>query len=274
MNDNEIYKIRERGQVVNEACQWIAEHRRLAMSLAVRPILILTAIELVNILFIKSIAMSLIIGLVALLLVPMVPSMMMFVAENAEEYDYPNRQPKLLELWDLWKSYFASALLIGVIGGVASFLCSVTMVGPIFIEMVQNVVLVVHQRNRDDGLLSAIARAFSLSFTNFLSLMLMILGTTIITASMMLGPLAMGWLIFMYLRSMFTFQMYEVINNVMDSEAWISLVLTVLAVGYIFANMTSIIIAHFFYGHCIACENQREAIRQERKKRREEANKA
>ena len=266
MNDNEIYKIRERGQVVNEACQWIAEHRRLAMSLAVRPILILTAIELVNILFIKSIAMSLIIGLVALLLVPTVPSMMMFVAENAEEYDYPNRQPKLLELWDLWKSYFASALLIGVIGGVASFLCSVTMVGPIFIEMVQNVVLVVHQRNRDDGLLSAIARAFSLSF--------MILGTTIITASMMLGPLAMGWLIFMYLRSMFTFQMYEVINNVMDSEAWISLVLTVLAVGYIFANMTSIIIAHFFYGHCIACENQREAIRQERKKKREEANKA
>ena len=75
MNDNEIYKIRERGQVVNEACQWIAEHRRLAMSLAVRPILILTAIELVNILFIKSIAMSLIIGLVALLLVPTVPSM-------------------------------------------------------------------------------------------------------------------------------------------------------------------------------------------------------
>ena len=46
---SEIYEIRERGQVVTEGCQWIITHRRLAMQLAVKPVLILAIIELANI---------------------------------------------------------------------------------------------------------------------------------------------------------------------------------------------------------------------------------
>ncbi len=266
---NDIYKIRERGQVVNEACQWIAGHRRLAISLAVRPVLILTALEIINILFVESILLSLLLCLIALLLVPTIPSIMMYIVENDVPWPCP-----MSELWRLWKSYFASALLIGVIGTVASLLCSVTMVGPVIVEMVQDVVLVVHQRNRDDGMMSAISRAFSLSFTNFPSLMLMILGKCIITFSMIFGPYSILFLIYELTKSVIPPSFNEVLRKMMTEEAEISFMLTVVVVGYVFASMISIIIAHFFYGHCIACEDQREAIRQERRKRREEANKA
>ena len=68
VNMSEIYEIRERGQVVTEGCQWIVTHRRLAMQLAVKPVLILAIIELANILFLQSIAFSLIIAFIALLL--------------------------------------------------------------------------------------------------------------------------------------------------------------------------------------------------------------
>ena len=54
MTESGIYKIRERGQVVTEGCQWIVTHSRLAMQLAVKPVLILAVIELVNIIFLKS----------------------------------------------------------------------------------------------------------------------------------------------------------------------------------------------------------------------------
>ena len=136
MAESEIYKIRERGQVVTEGCQWIVTHSRLAMQLAVKPVLILAVIELANIIFLKSILFSLGIAFVALLLIPTVPSMMMYVAEHAEEFDYPKRLPKLLELWQLWKSYFISAIVIGGISVAASFLCSMTIAAPFFIDSI------------------------------------------------------------------------------------------------------------------------------------------
>ena len=110
----------------------------MAMQLAVKPVLILAIIELANIIFIKSILFSVLIAIVALLLVPTVPSMMMYVAEHAEEFDYPKRLPKLLELWRLWKSYFISAVVIGGISVAASFLCSMTIAAPFFIDSIRS----------------------------------------------------------------------------------------------------------------------------------------
>jgi hypothetical protein len=269
INETSIYEIRERGQVVNAGCQWIAEHRKLAMSLAVRPILILTAIEIVNILFVKSILLSLIIALIGLLFVPTVPSMMMYVVENAEEYDYPNRQPKLLELWSLWKGYLASALCIGIIGFVAAFLCSITVAGPIFIEVMQSIVLVHHHRNMDDGILTAISRAFTLSFANFPSLLFMLLGTCIITFAMVFGPCSFAFLFFEFISSVIPHSVMEMLNKMMDTEAYVTLGITIVVVGYFFSTMISIIVAHFYYGHCIACENRREAIKREKRRMRE-----
>ena len=175
VNMSEIYEIRERGQVVTEGCQWIVTHRRLAMQLAVKPVLILAIIELANILFLQSIAFSLIIAFIALLLVPTVPSMMMYVAEHPEEYDYPKRLPKLLELWTLWQSYFISAIVIGGVSIAASFLCSMTVAAPVFIDAIRNMALVIPPRNRENGMLSAIGNAGTLSFPNFVSLMHIIL---------------------------------------------------------------------------------------------------
>ena len=53
-----------------------------------------------------------------------------------------------------------------------------------------------------------------------------------------------------------------------DTETQISLILECLAVGYVFAGMISIIVTHFFYGHCMMCEEKKEAEIEARKKRR------
>ncbi len=273
VNMSEIYEIRERGQVVTEGCQWIVTHRRLAMQLAVKPVLILAIIELANILFLQSIAFSLIIAFIALLLVPTVPSMMMYVTEHPEEYDYPKRLPKLLELWTLWKSYFISAIVIGGVSIAASFLCSMTVAAPVFIDAIRNMALVIHHRNRENGMMSAIGNAVTLSFSNFVSLMLMILGVTIITMSMIFGPILMiisfAAIISLYLP----LALKDTIARMMtDTETVLSLVFECVIVGYVFAGMVSIIVTHFFYGHCITCEEKSKAEKEARKKQKQSSN--
>ena len=269
MTESEIYKIRERGQVVTEGCQWIVTHSRLAMQLAVKPVLILAIIELANIFFLKSILFSIGIAFVALLLIPTVPSMMMYVAEHAEEFDYPKRLPKLLELWRLWKNYFISAIVIGGISIVASFLCSMTIAAPIFIDSIRNMALVIHHRNRENGMLSAIGNAVTLSFSNFVSMMFMILGVGIITLSMMVGPILMilsfAKIISLYIPLALKTSITRIIS---DSETMISLTLECLIVGYVFAGMVSIIVTHFFYGHCLLCDEKNKAEKAARKKQK------
>ena len=269
MTESDIYKIRERGQVVTEGCQWIVTHSRLAMQLAVKPVLILAIIELANILIVKNILFSVVIAIVALLLVPTVPSMMMYVAEHAEEFDYPKRLPKLLELWRLWKSYFISAVVIGGISVAASFLSSMTIAAPFFIDSIRNMALVIHHRNREDGMMSAIGNAVTLSFSNFVSLMLMILGVGIITLSMLFGPILMilsyGKLISLYLPLAWKMQITSMYS---DTETLISLILECLIIGYIFSGMVSIIVTHFFYGHCMVCEEKSKAEKEARKKQK------
>ena len=269
MAESEIYKIRERGQVVTEGCQWIVTHSRLAMQLAVKPVLILAVIELANIIFLKSILFSLGIAFVALLLIPTVPSMMMYVAEHAEEFDYPKRLPKLLELWRLWKSYFISAVVIGGISVAASFLCSMTIAAPFFIDSIRNMALVIHHRNSENGMMSAIGNAVTLSFSNFVSLMFMILGVSIITMSMIIGPtlliISFAGILSLYISPALKDLITRILN---DSETQISLILECLIVGYVFAGMISIIVTHFFYGHCMMCEEEKKAEKEARKKQR------
>ena len=269
MTESEIYKIRERGQVVTEGCQWIVTHSRLAMQLAVKPVLILAIIELANIFFFKSILFSLAIAFVALLLIPTVPSMMMYVAEHAEEFDYPKRLPKLLELWRLWKSYFISAIVIGGISVVASFLCSMTIAAPFFIDSIRNMALVIHHRNMENGMMSAIGNAVTLSFSNFVSLMFMILGVSIITLSMIIGPplliLSFAEILSLYISPALKAPITRILS---DTETWISLILECLTMSYVFAGMVSIIVTHFFYGHCLICEEKIKAEKAARKKQR------
>ena len=269
MTGSEIYKIRERGQVVTEGCQWIVKHSRLTMQLAVRPVLILAVIELANIFFLKSILFSLGIGFIALLLIPTVPSMMMYVAEHPEEFDYPKRLPKLLELWKLWKSYFISAIVIGGMSFAASFFCLMTIAGPFVIDSLSNMALVIHHRKPENGMMSAIGNAVTLSFSNFISLIFMILGVKIITMSMFIGPpllvLSFAGIISLYISPALKESIIRILN---DTETEISLILECMAISYIFAGMISIIVAHFFYGHCIMCAEKKEAEIEARRKQR------
>ena len=269
MTESGIYKIRERGQVVTEGCQWIVTHSRLAMQLAVKPVLILAVIELVNIIFLKSILFSLGIAFVALLLIPTVPSMMMYVVEHAEEFDYPKRLPKLFELWRMWISLLHSAIVIGGISVVASFLSSMTIAAPFFIDSIRNMALVIHHRNSENGMMSAIGNAVTLSFSNFVSLMFMILGVSIITMSMIIGPtlliISFAGILSLYISPALKNLITRILN---DSETQISLILECLIVGYVFAGMISIIVTHFFYGHCMMCEEEKKAEKEARKKQK------
>lgn len=267
--NSEIFKIRNRGQVVTEGCQWIARHRRLAMQLAVRPILILAATEMVNIVFIRSWTITIVLLLVALVLVPTVPSMAMYVVENKEEYGYPERLPKLFELWSIWKSYFLSAVIIGFIGTIITMFCGMTMVGPMITGFIRDIAIVIHHRNRS-SFISVISNAFSLSFTNFASLLLTMLGTAIISTSMVMGPPA---LIFAFLKSiphLISPQARTIMDRMFDEETTIYLAVELALVGYILSAMINMVVTHFFYGHAVLCAEKTKEARMARRKEREE----
>lgn len=264
----EIYEIRSRGQVVTEACQWIAKHRALAIRLAVRPIMLLTFIELLNIIFVMDTMTHIIIALITSVLIPTIPSMMMFVVEHPEETGYPERLPKLLELRRLWSNYFRSAFVIGIIGYAISILSSATMVGPCIADIVKNMALVIHHRNKEDGYISAILNAFSLSFSNLADFLLMALGNAIIMLSVLIGPLLMFTLLYQYTTFVLTPGALEILNNVLNQDKQIALVCLILVVGFTFGTMISLIIMHFFYGHCLLNSERKKAAREERRKNR------
>lgn len=266
---SEIYKIRNRGQVVTEACQWITKHYRLALQLAVRPLLILALIEAVNIIFMQNLWITIILSFIALLLVPTVPSMAVYVVEHSEEYDYPQRLPKLLELWELFMKYFRSALVIGFIGTIISLFCGMTMVGPAIINFIRDMAIVIHQRDKG-GYISVLLKAFSLSLGNFASLMMTILGTSIITLAMITGPLVLILAYVQLLPTLTSPQINEVLENVLDSETQAYLALEWAVIGYMLASMISLVISHFFYGHAVLCEQRSKEERMARMKEREE----
>ena len=57
-----------------------------------------------------------------------------------------------------------------------------------------------------------------------------------------------------------------------DTETVLSLVFECVIVGYVFAGMVSIIVTHFFYGHCITCEEKSKAEKEARKKQKQSSN--
>ena len=267
---SEIYEIRNRGQIVNVACQWIVTHHRLAMQLAIKPIAILAAIELLNLICVQSIPITIITIFIALLLVPTVPSMALYVAEHGEEFDYPNRTPKLMELWHLWKRYIVSAIIIGIAGGIASFLSSITMVGPYILEYITQVAIIVRHREEDTGLASSVFKAFDISFKNFTSFLMVMLGTTIITFSMTIGPLILIAIIGIYVISLISGNLIQTISQGIEEGTLIAIIIEILVVGYILASMVTMIITHFFYGHAIEDEKTRKPFTRRRRKQETE----
>ena len=258
-SETSIYEIRNRGQLVNVACQWIVTHHKLTIQLAIKPIAILSAIELVNLIFIENILLTILIAIIALLLVPTVPSMAMYVAEHGDEFDYPNRTPKLMELWQLWKRFILSAVIMGVTGGVMSFLSSITMVGPYFIQEIMQVAMIIRHREEDTGFLQVMFKAFDMSFKNFISFLMMILGTVIISASMIVGPIMFIFFLTILITSMISQELMQMFLTNVGKEPLLYIIFEILAVGYILASMVTMIITHFFYGHCVECEKQKQS---------------
>lgn len=266
----EIYEIRSRGQVVTEACQWIARHKALVIRLAIRPIMLLAVIELLNIIFVMDTMTHIITATLTLILIPTIPSMIMYVVEHPEETGYPERLPKLLELRRLWSQYFKSAFVIGIISYAISILSSATMIGPGIVELVKNMALVIHHRNKEDGYISAILNAFSLSFSNLADFLLMALGNAIIMISLLTGPLIMFVLLYHYVTTILSPGAMEVLNNVLTEEKQIALICLILAIGFTFGTMIELIISHFFYGHSLMNSEIKKAAREERRKNRNE----
>ena len=97
----------------------------------------------------------------------------------------------------------------------------------------------------------------------------MILGVSIITMSMIIGPtlliISFAGILSLYISPALKNLITRILN---DSETQISLILECLIVGYVFAGMISIIVTHFFYGHCMMCEEEKKAEKEARKKQK------
>lgn len=247
--------MRPRGQMVNEACQWIVEHHRLVIQLVVKPILFLALCAVIDLCYLKTTLIAAVAGIIGALIVPALPGIVMEVAENPEEYDYPNRIPRLMEVKGRWWYYFSKVLVITILGGIGSFVTSFTIVGPLIVQFVTPFAIVICQRDEDLGFFSSILKAFEYTFNNFANSLLVCLGIIIISISMIAGPVSSLYIFIMYLRQVLSQDVIKLLGIIVNYDGSPIIVMTV-ALGGVFAYMTSIVIFNFFYGHCVAKESE------------------
>lgn len=244
-----IFNIRNRGQVVNTACQWIWEHRRLAFKVMVLPVIIMSILIVLFSLMSQYLLLGIVI-LGALLLVPVLPNMMFEVVENPENYNYPDRLPYYRELLPLWPHNFWPVLLVTVVGGLVLFVSSFTIVGPLIVEAIMPLAIVILQRNDGVGVQCVVmsANMISGSFVNFL---MCVLGSFIIAFSMMGSPWLLVYAVGEFIKLFLDRSVYEAINNLVSGDFFDMLATYLMTMGAVFSFMIVTVIVHFFYGHCI-----------------------
>ena len=255
-----IYKLRYRGQFVNDACQYIVEHIRLALNTCIIPMLFLVLLEIINLLFIQSFLITVGVAFLALVLTYVLPSIFMYITEHPVEYGYPDRMPKLLEARDLFLPYTVKAVIIIVIGGILTMLSIFVIIGPLIIPFVAILALVKYQRCNeyvsfaedevytDDSL--SISDIFSMVIDNFGNFMLLALGSYIIIVSMMFGPSLMIFLLFEFIDAFVSTEFCKLIYTYLGADFIENIYMMFRVIGAVFSNMIILVITHFFYGHC------------------------
>lgn len=247
---SEIYAIRPRGAALNAACQWILKHKRLAWRLVVLPSLF-EAITLLVMTIVFEIKGNVIgfVPLIVILLNSEFPYMMMNVVENAEDYDYPNRLPRMGELKSLWWKNFKATIVISLLGMLMMFLTTITIFGPMLITIIIPFVLAIRMRE-ERGYLSCFTQAFRLAFTNFGTFIITVLGVSLIITSLVFVPFSLAGAVLYALQTFINQDTLTELNTFLHTNIETLIVTFVLLIGATLAINTVLIIYNFFYGHC------------------------
>lgn len=245
-----IYAIRPRGQVINYACQWLWEERRLAFRVIVLPILLIGGLLIMNALTLNNWIVYTILAMAAGLLLPVLPNMMFDVVENPEFYGYPERMPLYSQLLRCWRKYYWQFLVVTVFTVIASGVSTITIVGPLAIYTVSPLAIVILQREENIGFgcITVAAKQIGGSLMNFF---MCVLGTGIIVFSMMGAPWFFVLGLGAFIKTFISIDAYNTISNLVDGDFFDSLALVMALFGGVFSYMISTVIIHFFYGHCV-----------------------
>lgn len=245
-----LYSIHDRGQVVTYACQWIAEHWKLAIRLILAPVwLLLAMLIVVNFTLMESEVWQVVIGVIAVAILPIMPNVMMHVVENKEEYGYPERMPGLLDVLKLWRIYFRDIFVIVVLGSLANTMLSFTIVVPLFSWAVIPLAIVVRQRDKTKNIFEVFVAAGKIIINNFGAFLMCQIGMMIIGMSLAGAPFVVINVMNDLLRQFFNIRINGILGNLPFKTDVTSLATYVAFIGGIYALQIGFIIEHFFYGH-------------------------
>jgi len=254
-----IYRIHKRGQVVNYACQWLWEHRRLAFRVMVMPVLLLYTLALTSIFFLESTSLLVLTIIVALLIVPVLPNFMFEVVENPEQYGYPQEKTSFRQLLSVWWHYFWPVLKGSIFSFFIMFFASFTVFGGFLIEPVLPLMIAMMQRDETVGWQSIVI-SLRLVLNSFGNFCLCVLGGLIINISLIGAPYFFIMGIGEFLQHFVSNGLYQTISDAMNGDTFEMLGIIFMVLGAIFATMVTTIIVHFFYGNCVEKEDHPELI--------------
>ena len=246
----EIYQIQNRGQVVNNACQWIARHRRLAVRVLVLPTLLVPMLLLINYITLQIDVIYILDVVLAMLYLPTLPMIMMHVAEHEEEFGYPERLPRVMQLIPLWWRYFKNIFIVNAVGVVLSGVLSVTVVLPMVINLIMPIAITAKQRDSDKSVLDVMLEGTKMMFSNFGTFIMCEIGIMIISVSMIGAPIAAGYGIVEFLRQFMNINVTRYTDSWLGNDTTVAVCIVFVAICAAFAYHIVMIIFNFFYGHC------------------------
>lgn len=205
----------------------------------------------VNFTLVESEVWQVVIGAIAVAILPIMPNVMMHVVENKEEYGYPERMPGLRDVLQLWRIYFRDILVIVLLGGLANTLLSFTIVVPLFSWAVIPLAIVVRQRDETKNVIDAFVAAGKIIINNFGGFLLCQIGIIIIGMSLAGAPFVVINVMNDLLRQFFNIRINGMLDSLPIKTDVTSIATYVAFIGGIYALQIGFIIEHFFYGHAI-----------------------
>lgn len=243
-----IYKIRDRGQVVNEACQWIGDNMKLALHLIFYPTLIVGLALVLNLLFFDNSVVYILFGLFVVLIIPVQVNLMFHVVENPDEFDYPNKMPRIRQLMSHWWQYYLPFLKMFVFGIFAILISSMTFVGAIAVEMALPLVIVIAQRDEDAGI-NSVAIAFKYIFQSLGNFLMCYIGNMIIMYSLIFSPFVVWFGLSRFLQLFVSKSLYTWMNHLFGADTFLSIACGFAVFGAVLGFHINNVVYHFFYGH-------------------------
>ncbi len=244
-----IYALRPRGEVVTSACQWLWQERRIVFHLILLPIIITLVLLLLIHLTGDSEMLYFIVGLVDVLLLPVLPNMLFLVVENPDEYGYNARHPRYIALAKKWPRMFLDVIIIVLVQFVLGILSVITVLGPLAVSLLSPLMLVIIQREKGVGL-SFLSMSVKMAFGSFMNFIICVMGVFIIGASLIGTPIlllqGLRELMSTYLSSL----LYDRVMSILGQNFFESATIVILFLTFALAYIITMVIGHFFYGHC------------------------